>query len=59
LWNFTSFSGFYVANPIMNRPWEYANELYDYISDHRKTVDSLQEELRQKYSMINMGRKPL
>jgi len=36
----------------MNRPWKHAEELFQYIDDGRKTVDSLREELRQKYSMI-------
>lgn len=46
------FDNFSVSNLIMNRPWNHAEELFQYIDDGRKTVDSLREELRQKYSMI-------
>lgn len=38
---------------IMNRPWEYAEELYDKIEDGRKTVDSLARDLRERYSAIS------
>jgi len=36
----------------MNRPWLYANELFEYINDGRKTVMSLTQELMEKYNSI-------
>ena len=41
-----------VGHLIMNRPWLYASELHDKISDKRKTVDSLERELKETYSSI-------
>lgn len=41
-----------VGHLIMNRPWLYASELYEKISDKRKTVESLERELRETYSSI-------
>jgi len=46
------FDNFSVNHLIMNRPWEYADELHEYISDGRKTVNSLKQELKEKYSSI-------
>lgn len=37
---------------IMNRPWLYAKELYEQINDRRKTIDSLERELKEIYSSI-------
>jgi beta-lactamase superfamily II metal-dependent hydrolase len=41
-----------VGHLIVNRPWLYASELYQKISDKRKTVDSLERELKETYSSI-------
>ena len=41
-----------VDHLIMNRPWLYADELYEKISDRRKTVDSLARELKETYAAI-------
>ena len=46
------FDNFSVEYLIVNRPWLYANELYEYISDGRKTVNSLTQELKEKYKCI-------
>lgn len=46
------FDKFKVRHLIFNRPWIYAEELYKFINDDRKTVHSLSEELKQKYSII-------
>jgi len=41
-----------VGHLIVNRPWLYASELYQKINDKRKTVDSLEYELKETYSSI-------
>lgn len=41
-----------VGHLVMNRPWLYASELYEKISDKRKTVESLERELKETYSSI-------
>lgn len=41
-----------VGHLIMNRPWLYARDLYQKISDKRKTVESLERELKETYSSI-------
>ncbi len=46
------FDKFKVNHLIVNRPWVYAEELYKHIDDGRKTVNSLKDELKQKYSII-------
>lgn len=41
-----------VGHLIINRPWLYASELYQKISDERKTVASLERELKETYYYI-------
>ncbi|WP_368233708.1 ComEC/Rec2 family competence protein [Anaerotruncus rubiinfantis] len=49
-----------VGHLIMNRPWLYASELYPKISDKRKTVGSLERELKETYfSIAELERKAL
>lgn len=36
----------------MNRPWLYADKLYSKVNDGRKTVESLERELKEKFAYI-------
>ncbi|QOX62378.1 MBL fold metallo-hydrolase [Anoxybacterium hadale] len=46
------FDACFVGHLIVNRPWLYASELYKKIKDKRKTIDSLERELKETYSAI-------
>lgn len=46
------FDHFKVTNLIVNRPWEFSEELFPLVNDGRKTPDSVMRELKQKYSSI-------
>lgn len=48
----TIVESFTVNALYMNRPWLYAEELYDKVNDGRITVDSLRRRLKEKYSYI-------
>lgn len=48
----TILENFTVNGLYMNRPWLYAEELYDKISDGRITINSLVQRLKDKYSYI-------
>ena len=49
----TILENFKVKNLVMNRPWEYLDDLYKKVSDGRITRESLEKTLREKYSMID------
>ena len=42
-----------VKKLIMNRPWLYTDELMDFVDDGRKTKESVEKILREKYCYIN------
>ena len=44
---------FKVKNLVMNRPWDYIDELYDRVKDDRITKDSLEKRLRESYKFID------
>jgi beta-lactamase superfamily II metal-dependent hydrolase len=46
------FDHFTVKKLIMNRPWRFSDELFPLVSDGRKTKDSVERELKSKYSSI-------
>lgn len=48
----TILESFTVKALYMNRPWLYAEELYDKISDGRITINSLEQRLKDKYAYI-------
>lgn len=44
---------FPVRNLVMNRPWDYIDELFDKVQDGRITKESLERTLREKYKFID------
>lgn len=46
------FDHFKVTNLIVNRPWEFSDELFPLVDDGRKTKNSVEKELKEKYSSI-------
>lgn len=46
------FDHFNVKNLIVNRPWEFSDELFQYVYDGRRTKNSVEEFLKEKYSSI-------
>lgn len=44
---------FKVRNLVMNRPWDYIDELYELVKDGRITKESLEQTLRRKYKFID------
>lgn len=54
------FDHFEVTNLIVNRPWKFADELFPLVNDGRKTKNSVEKELKEKYSSIaNLEEKAL
>lgn len=43
---------FDVSTLIMNRPWRYARELYDYVDDRRRSIDTVSQRLKDSYPAI-------
>lgn len=46
------FNHFKVTNLIMNRPWKFSDELFPLVDDGRKTKNSVENELKEKYASI-------
>lgn len=46
------FDHFKITNLIVNRPWKFSDELFPLVDDGRKTKNSVEEELKEKYSSI-------
>jgi len=46
------FDHFKVTNLIANRPWKFSDELFPLVDDGRKTKNSVEKELKEKYSSI-------
>lgn len=46
------FDHFKVANLIVNRPCKFSDELFPLVDDGRKTKNSVEKELKEKYSSI-------
>lgn len=46
------FDHFKVTNLIVNRPWMFSEELFPLVDDGRKTKNSVEIELKEKYSSI-------
>lgn len=46
------FDHFKITNLVMNRPWIFSDELFPYVDDGRKTKNSVEKELREKYASI-------
>ena len=44
---------FPVKNLVMNRPWDYIDDLYEKVQDGRITKESLERTLREKYKFID------
>ena len=47
------FENFNVQNLVVNRPWDYLDELYDRVKDDRITRESLEKRLREKYPFVD------
>lgn len=50
---FAAPSSLKVRNLVMNRPWDYIDELYELVKDGRITKESLEQTLRRKYKFID------
>ena len=48
----TILENFTIRNLYMNRPWLYADELFDKVNDGRMTIESLRRKLRNTYKTI-------
>lgn len=46
------FDSFKVNNLVINRPWDYIDELYELVQDGRITKKSLEENLRETYKYV-------